>query len=121
MFKSSIFDQYVLTYYYSTFAVVSVDYIPTNSLEIYSAILILLFGAVLIGVVIAQFSNLLEILTSKQRLETEELDSLNSTMLLLRIKEKTQKKVSEFYEQINKSPYEYKKNAFYNLNNSLKK
>lgn len=73
----------------------------------------------MIGVVIGQFSSLLEILNSKGRLKTEEIDILHSTMFNLRINENIQKKVTKYYEIITEPHLGFKKDAFKYLNHSL--
>ena len=99
---------------------VAIDFYPIGELETFSCILMLISGAILLGVVIAQFSSLLENLTSQQRRETEELDLINEVMFQLRLKETTQKRVLKFYEKMKESSYQYKERAFEKLNHSIK-
>ncbi|CAI2370830.1 unnamed protein product [Moneuplotes crassus] len=117
MFNSSNYDEYVLTYYYATaFSIMTNESYPTNESQITAAIIILILGGTLLGVVIAQFSNLLEIMTSQQRKKNEDLDTLNSSMFNFRITESMQKKVLDFYDLLYESKYQYKECAFETLN-----
>lgn len=118
--NGSNFDQYLLVYYYATQITAGADVFPTNYHELLICIFLLLFGAIIIGFVIAQFSELLENHTRRQRFKTEEIDAIQSVMFHLRISEKTQRKVLEYYDMIMDSPFDHNEKAFQSLNHSIR-
>lgn len=121
MFNSSNYDEYVLTYYYATaISIMASESHPRETSHMYTSIIVLILGATLLGVVIGQFSNLLEVLTFRARMKNEEVDILNTSMFQLKISEGLQQRVVDYYELVSRSKYQYKEEAFETLNHSLR-
>ena len=50
------YESYVILFYYACLALLGNDYVPTNTYEVALAFILVLVGAITIGVIIGQFS-----------------------------------------------------------------
>jgi carbon starvation protein CstA len=54
--------------YYSTLTAMGVDYFPTNNTELFTFLFVNIVGALVYGLIIGNFSEMLEKITRKERL-----------------------------------------------------
>ena len=100
LFNSSYLDEYIMMYYYGMLTLVANELIPTNSTELVTGIILVFIGSIIIGITIGEFANLLSEMGKKERAVNEELDTINTIMLNLRIPEAVQSRVSDYYDEI---------------------
>ena len=77
---SSAFQKYNLVYYYAIITLIGADLMPKSETELVATILLLILGPLMMGLLIAEFSNVLYILTKRERNKTEIQDMITSTM-----------------------------------------
>lgn len=118
MFESSSFNEYLLNYYYSTLTMIGTDLLPTSHSELLSAVVCTMIGPVLVGIIIAQFSTVVEELTKDQKQKNDELDTLNGVMYSLRLPESIQSKILEYYYLTYESIFSYNPKSFSICNGS---
>ena len=63
------------------------DYVPTNTYEVMLAFVLVLVGAISVGVIIGQFSQLLSDADKAKRKKNEQYDQLTHKMTTLRVPE----------------------------------
>ena len=83
IFIGTKFQAYVIFFYYSVLTLVSNDLLPTNILEVAIAALVILAGSLIIGVIIAEFSNILQEMGREAKLKTDEIDMVSTVMTSL--------------------------------------
>ena len=95
-------DRYILFYYYATLSLVGSEILPTEFIELISAILLVFVGSIVVGLTIGEFSSIMEAYTARNRAKNEEHDIISSTMLSLRLPEDIQSRVLNYYEELTK-------------------
>ena len=75
------------------------DYVPTDTYEVLLACLLVLVGAISIGVIIGQFSRLLSDIDKSKRKKNEQYDKLTSKMTNLKIPEEIYSRITLYYEE----------------------
>ena len=120
LYTAGIMSEYLMIFYYAAQVIIGSDLIPSNEIEILWGIFIWVIGPVLMGIIIGQFSDLLNDITKRQRLANEELDIINNWMLQLRIPEDLQTRVLNYYDKIKGKHSTTIEQAFEFLNDSLK-
>lgn len=75
------------------------DYVPTDTFEVLLACLLVLVGAISIGVIIGQFSRLLSEIDKSKRKKNEQYDKLTSKMTNLKIPEEIYSRITHYYEE----------------------
>jgi hypothetical protein len=101
-------------YYYAILTLTGSEILPTNTIELHIATLIVFMGTIVFGLVIGEFSAILSSITAKNRAVSEEIDLISSTMLLLRIPEDIQNRVLDYYDEVVKADFVNDSN-FYDL------
>ena len=93
------YESYVILFYYACLALLGNDYVPTDTYEVLLACLLVLVGAISIGVIIGQFSRLLSDIDKSKRKKNEQYDKLTSKMTNLKIPEEIYSRITVFYEE----------------------
>ena len=84
---------------------VGTDLYPTSVLELVISILLVFAGAVVVGLIIGEFSSILSAITSREREKSEELDIISTVMTNLRLPEDVQVRALNYYEEMTKANY----------------
>jgi hypothetical protein len=96
-YSESIFEEYLLGFYYGTIVIIGADLLPSTNGETLTCIFMCLSGPVIIGILIGQFSTHIDSITRQERLKNEEVDQMHSIMFSLRIKELLQKRICKYF------------------------
>lgn len=113
-YSGNPFQRYIIFYYYGTLTVTGSEILPTTTIELLAATLIVFIGAVVFGLTIGEFSSILSAMTARDRAKNDEVDILSSTMLLLRLPEDIQSRVLEYHDELVKADF-VKEQSFYDL------
>lgn len=97
--------KYALFYYYSAITLMGSEILPTDSLELLVATILVFVGTIFIGVVIGEFASILEAMSRKERMKSEEMDIISTVMVNLRLPEPMQDRVLEYYDNMNQATY----------------
>ena len=89
---------------------------PTNQFEVFVATLILLSGSLIIGILIGEFSSIMNDMGEKARKGNEEFDNLTSVMIGIRLPEEIQTDVLAYYEQLQNSKFVKNEQVYEYLN-----
>ncbi|CAI2365644.1 unnamed protein product [Moneuplotes crassus] len=96
---------YNMFYYYACIILVGSEILPTDNTELLVSTLLLFLGTIFIGMIIGEFASLLSALTKKDREKSEEVDIISTIMLNLRLPEKIQDRIFDYYYGMNESQY----------------
>ena len=113
-YSAEPFTQYILFYYYAILLLVGNEILPTDNIELVVITFLTLIGTIFIGIVIGEFASILQAISKKERLVSEENDIINNLMLGLRIPEHIQNRVLEFHDNLSESQL-FVKNDIYEL------
>ena len=91
---------YLSIYWYAAQLIIGADLIPSTDLELIWWALLWLICPVLMGVIIGQFSDLLNDITKRQRQTNEELDIINNWMTALKLPEEMQTRVLNYFDKV---------------------
>lgn len=83
IFTGTYVERYLIFFYYSVITLVSNDLLPTNMLEVAIAGAVILAGCIILGIIIAEFSNILQEMGKEAKQKTEELDMVSAVMTSL--------------------------------------
>ena len=114
------FESYVILFYYACLALLGNDYVPTNPLEILLACVLVLVGAVSIGVIIGQFAQLLSDADKAKRRKNEQYDRLTTKMTNLHVPEQIYARVTEYYDEKMKIKFVSDRSMYKYFNKSIK-
>jgi len=70
-YKGKSFEKYIVFFYYSVLTLVTNELMPTSNLEIVMAIIILLIGSLTIGILIGEFTSIMNDMGEKARKQKE--------------------------------------------------
>ena len=87
IYEASTVQKYIIFFYYSVLTLVTNELMPTTGLEVIMASFILLSGSLIIGVLIGEFSSIMNDMGEKARKSNEEFDNLSSVMVSLKLPE----------------------------------
>lgn len=98
-------SKYFLFNYYAAFILVGNEILPTDTTELYIATLLIFLGTIFVGLIIGEFTHLLSEMTKKNTLKNEEIDIISQVMLSLKLPERIQDRVFDYYNGMNDSQY----------------
>lgn len=87
IYSETDFQIYNVFFYYSVLTLVTNELMPTNNIEIFSAICILLTGSLVIGILIGEFSSIMSDMSETVNRQNEEQDMMTSVMIGLKLPE----------------------------------
>jgi hypothetical protein len=96
MFNSNNLDEYVINFYYAALVVIGAELLPTNQLELSSAIAMCILAPLIIGVIIGEFTEHIGNITRRQSRKSEQIDDMNTILYSLRINEGIQERICNF-------------------------
>lgn len=114
------YQAYVILFYYACLALLGNDYVPTNTYEVMLACVLVLVGAISIGVIIGQFSQLLSDADKAKRRKSERYDMLTSKMTRLRVPEEVYSRITSYYEEQDKIQFISDRNVYKFFNKTIK-
>ena len=114
------YQTYVILFYYACLALLGNDYVPTDTYEIMLAFVLVLVGAISIGVIIGQFSQLLSDADKAKRRKNDQYDRLTSKMTNLRVPEEIYSRITEYYEEKGKIRFISDRNVYKFFNKTIK-
>lgn len=92
---------------------------PTNNIEILSAICILLTGSLVIGILIGEFSSIMSDMSETANRQNEELDMMTSVMMGLKLPEEIQLNVLDYYLALQSCKYVHNDQVYDYLNKCI--
>ena len=110
----------MILFYYACLALLGNDYVPTDIYETMLACVLVLVGAISIGVIIGQFSQLLSDADKAKRRKNDQYDRLTSKMTSLRVPEEIYSRITEYYEEKNKIQFISDRNVYKFFNKTIK-
>ena len=116
----SVYEKYNLINYYAISSLIGADIIPQSESQLLAAVLLIVLGPILIGILIGEFADVISVLTSTARHKNEQIDMINSAMFYLKLSEDMRNRINEYYDMISESHYYYEKEAFKGLNDHLR-
>jgi hypothetical protein len=96
MFNSNNLDEYVINFYYAALVIIGAELLPTNQLELISAIVMCILAPLIIGVIIGQFTEHIANITKRQSRKSEKIDDMDTILYSLRINEGIQDRICNF-------------------------
>ena len=90
IYTGSLWNKYNIFFYYSVLSLVSNELMPTTQLEVLVATLTLLIGTLTVGVLIGEFSSILNDMGEKAEKINEQFDMIQSVMIGLKLPEAIQ-------------------------------
>jgi hypothetical protein len=106
-------------FYYSVLTLVTNELMPTNNIEILSAICILLTGSLVIGILIGEFSSIMSDMSETANRQNEELDMMTSVMMGLKLPEEIQLNVLDYYLALQSCKYVHNDQVYDYLNKCI--
>ena len=106
-------------FYYSVLTLVTNELMPTNNVEILSAICILLTGSLVIGILIGEFSSIMSDMSETANRQNEELDMMTSVMMGLKLPEEIQLNVLDYYLALQSCKYVHNDQVYDYLNKCI--
>ena len=97
IYTETDFAIYNVFFYYSILTLVTNELMPIDNTEILFAVFILLTGSLVIGVLIGEFSSIMNDMSENQNRLNEEQDMITSMMIGLKLDEEIQINVHEYY------------------------
>jgi hypothetical protein len=104
-YTATRFTRYNIFFYYAAITLVGSEIIPSDQMELIIATLLIFVSTIFIGMVIGEFASLLSSITKKERLKSDEVDIISTVMFSLRLSERLQDRVFEFYYDMNEAQY----------------
>lgn len=105
VYTGTTFNRYIIFFYYSVLTLVSNELVPTTQVEVNFSIIILLTGSLATGVLIGEFSSIMNDMGEKAEKANEEFDMIQSIMQSLMLPEEIQMHVIGYYEQVQIQKY----------------
>lgn len=94
-------EGYWIMFYYGSLFLMSNDPCPMNTTEIIVCTFFVLLGSITLGLLIGNFSDLINNITKKARVEAEKVDFIHQMMFTLKLPEEIQNRILEYHENIN--------------------
>lgn len=118
--NASTFKKYNLVYNYAILALTGDDILPQSYDQVLVALLYVMSGPMLIGILIGNFTDIVYVLTSNERKKNDEVDMIETLMFGLQLPENIQNRVNEYYDMISDSTYFIDSKAFEMLNETMR-
>lgn len=119
IYNDNRFTTYTILFYYATLTLVGAELLPSSSLEVGFAALIILLGSIIIGTIIGEFSTILSEIQKKARQQNEEVDMVQAVMSALKIPEGIQARTMDYYEFLINARFVRKDDFYDSINISL--
>jgi type III secretory pathway component EscS len=104
-YTDDMWSRYNLFFYYGILILVGNEVLPTDNTELLVLTLITFLSTIGIGVIIGEFAALLEMITKKERVISQEFDIVNNVMHSLRTPEALQDRILYYLDNVNESQF----------------